>query len=132
VAVFDKFSDVQSGRKVKRLIAIRHRQRVGIFDGDKLFLCLTRRHYQASLVLERLSERPEYSSHELKIYTPHLKRQSSFFAAIDNCPSAVLADGFCGRRETRSAKIARWREEKGSSNVEILSCLNLFSDETPF
>jgi hypothetical protein len=30
VAVFDKFSDVQSGRKVKRLIAIRHRQRVGI------------------------------------------------------------------------------------------------------
>jgi hypothetical protein len=130
--VFDSSSDVQSVQKVKRLIAIRHRQRVGIFDGDSLVLCLTRRHYQASLVLERLSERPEFSSLELKLYTPHMKKQTSFFAAIDNCPRAVPADGFCRRRATRSEKIMSWMDKKGSSNVEIQSCLNFFFDEIPF
>jgi hypothetical protein len=104
---------------VKRLIAIRHRQRVGIFDGDSLVLCLTRRHYQASLVLKRLSERHEYSSFELKLYTPHLKKQSSFFAAIDSCTRAVPADGFCGRRATRSETLASWMEEKGIAYVYI-------------
>jgi hypothetical protein len=130
--VFDSSSDVQSVQKVKRLIAIRHRQRVGIFDGDRLLLCLTRRHYQASLVLERLSERPEYSSFELRLYTPHLKKQSSFFAAIDNCPRAVPADGFCGRRATRSEKIASWMEEKGMVYVELKSNLELKDKDVPF
>ncbi len=130
--VFDSPSDIQSVPRVKRLIAIRHRQRVGIFDGDSLVLCLTRRHYQASLVLGRLSERPEYSSHELKIYTPHLKRQSSFFAAIDRCPRAIPALGFCGRRETRSEKFASLREEKWFSDFDMKFDLNSFNDEILF
>jgi hypothetical protein len=132
VKVFDSSWDVQSVQKVKRLIAIRHRQRVGIFDGDSLVLCLTRRHYQASLVLERLSMRPEYSTFELKLYTPHLKKQTSFFAAINNVHRAVPADGFCGRRATRGEKITDWREEKGMTYVGMKSNLNLFDDQIPF
>jgi len=54
----DTASSSLAGKKLA-LVVIRWQQRVGIFDGDRLVLCTTKRHYRASAAMELLNRRQE-------------------------------------------------------------------------
>ena len=101
--------------------AVRWRQRVGIFDGDHLVLCVTKRHYRAGAALELLRTRPEYAGVSLRIHTPHRKFQDKYQAAIDGCSHVVLSSSAFGAKATYGDKMAAWRVANEAGSVEVAS-----------
>jgi hypothetical protein len=110
------------GREVS-LAAIRWRQRVGIFDGRRLVVCFTKRHYRGQAALEFLSGRPEYQGVRLKVYTPHSSRQPAYRDAIESCGDVLQAGLVLGERKTYAEKLSAWRAEKGLSRACTLDDL---------
>ena len=96
------------------LVAVRWRQRVGIFDGDDLILCVTKRHYRASAAIALLKTRSEYAETNLRVYTPHLKRQAQYRPAIEACQHVLAADVALGGKKTYAVKIMEWTASKGA------------------
>jgi hypothetical protein len=102
------------------LAAIRWRQRVALFEGNRLVLCLTKRHYRAQAVLEFLSGKPEYQGARLKVYTPHSGRQVAYRNAIEACDDVLQSGLVLGERKTYAEKLAAWRVEKSLSRASAL------------
>ena len=90
------------------LVAVRWRQRVGVFDGDELVLCVTKRHYRASAALALLGTRAKYAGVRLSIYTPHRTKQVRYHSAIESCEHALTSGGTLGAKPTFAVKIAAW------------------------
>lgn len=118
--------------KCTQLIAIRHKQKIGIFDGEKLILCLTRRHYKASIVIDWLARKLEYANKKISIFSPKKAAQNRYFHAVENS-AAVSAALICGKKKTAKEKIDEWRDKNGihfSSNKSGLICA--VDDDNPF
>jgi hypothetical protein len=108
--------------KIVRLVAVRWQQRVGIFHGDRLVLCTTKRHYRASGALELLVARPEYSGTELKIHTPHLAAQFKYREPIASCGDVQNSGAAFGRKPRYADKV---RGYFGDSTLEPVLCPSL-------
>lgn len=98
---------VDRAPRLVRLVAIRHRQRVGIFDGERLVACVTRQHYRASRMLDVLARRREYAGLELRIHTPHRRRRDMYFEAIDACDAPTRSADLLGRRPTWAMRMPK-------------------------
>ena len=107
--------------------AIRWRQRVGIFDGNSLILCVTKRHYRASAALTLLKARPEYTGIDLRIHTPHRRLQDPYQRIIDDCTQVVQSSAAFGAKPTYAAKLAKW-----CVFGEVVATQSLNQDDPPF
>ena len=112
------------------LVVVRWRQRVGIFDGGALILCVTKRHYRASAAIALLQTRSEYAETNLRVYTPHLKRQAQYRPAIEACQHVLAADVVLGAKKTYAVKMMEWSARKGA--IESAEESTLISSDPPF
>ena len=101
-------------RPVIALIAIRWRQRVGIFDGDRLIVCFTKRHYRAHGAVDLLAQRPEYAGIDLRLYTPHLAAQMRYREAIQTATHVLVSSSALGAKSTHAEKLAVWEAKRGN------------------
>jgi hypothetical protein len=104
--------------KSKTLWVVRHKQRIAIFDNDKMILCMTKKHYKASRVLEFLMQSGQaYFGMKLKLISPRITKQRVLFEQIDRTEIVLHAEQICGRKETKKDALNRWRESKGVSFI---------------
>lgn len=114
--------------KRTQFVAIRYKQKVGIFENKKLIICLTRRHYKASNVIDWLSGKPEYAHKKISIFSPKKAAQNRYFHAVENSV-AVSAAQICGKKKTAREKFGEWRDKKGIHFSSNEPSLMLFVDE---
>lgn len=96
----------------KTVVVVRHAQRVGIFDDGKLILCLTKRHYKASSVIEWLERRPEFSGTTISVFSPKRALQLRYFKDVEEA-EVIQASQICGKKKTAREKFLEWFEKKG-------------------
>ena len=102
----------------KTLWVIRHKQRIAIFDNDKMILCMTKKHYKASRVLEFLMQSGQVCfGIKIKLTSPRITKQQVLFEQMDRSEIVIPAEQICGRKETKMDALNRWRESKGISCV---------------
>jgi len=118
------------GARKMRLYAVPYRNRIGIFDGNELVLCVTRcRNYVPSRVADYIQQNlPKYRSAEIVVRK--IREGSSIDGATERISTAacvVPSRLACGAAETLDAGLARWRERRGirpDSNLDRLSNAN--------
>ena len=103
--------DEQEHSKKKTLWVIRHKQRIAIFDSENLILCMTKKHYKATKVLDYLMQPGQaYFGIKLKLISPRIKKQQALFEQINRTEMVLPAEQLCGRKETKKDALNRWRE----------------------
>ena len=126
--------ELQNPCEVVCLVAVRRKQRIGIFYGDNLLLCLTKKHYKATQALEYLRNRNvEFHNAKLRLISPRKSKQESYFEAIDKADFVQSGQQICGRKETRKDALANWKEQNGIDFVHPASvCAEFEEQEIPF
>jgi hypothetical protein len=122
-------------RPVVTLLVVRRKQRIGIFKNNKLVMCLTKKHYKASSLLNYLKDlNPKLSEIEVRFVSPRKKKQELYFAEIDNAEMVHSAKSICGRKATRYESMDLWREKKGVKPEvqETIVTLDSLEFESPF
>ena len=105
--------DEQEHSKKKTLLVVRHKRRIAIFDSENLILCMTRKHYKASKVLEYLVQPGQpYFEIKLQLISPRIKTQRALFEKIERTETVLPAEQICGRKETKMDALSRWRESQ--------------------
>ena len=106
---------------------------MGIFDGDLLVLCVTKRHYRASVAIELLSKRASYQGAELKIHTPHKSKHLKYYSAIEESEHALNSGSVFGANRTYAEKWAEWCDKKDIPNPIVSSAAVSVADgDVPF
>jgi hypothetical protein len=105
----------ETKRETKVFLVVRRNQRVGIFEGEKLILCVTKKHYKASRMLMHLAQ--SHGGLNIRLVSPRKSKQETFFEAVDNSEFVLKGDDICGRKETRAEAFQKWRERKGLHEV---------------
>jgi hypothetical protein len=124
-----------SSRPIVTLLVVRRKQRIGIFKNNKLVMCLTKKHYKASNLLNYLKDlNPKLSEIDVRFVSPRKAKQELYFAEIDNAEMAHSAKSICGRKATRYESMDLWREKKGIKPEiqEIIVTLDNLEFESPF
>jgi hypothetical protein len=115
------------------LVAVRRKQRIGIFHGDRLLLCMTRKHYKATQVLEYLQNRnADFQNVKLRLISPRKSKQESYFEAIDTAEFVLAGQQVCGRKETLNQAIENWRQRNGISYVQPVGACESIEEQIPF
>jgi hypothetical protein len=97
-----------------KLYAVFHGQRIGIFNEEKLILCLTRsRHYSAARTATNIQKQlgvEEVTIRKLRAGSEIKNSREQIESAIP-----ISSEAFCGRQESRSEAIIKWKENKNRS-----------------
>jgi hypothetical protein len=98
----------------RKLYAVFHSQRIGIFNGEKLIICLTRsRHYSALLAAKHLQKQLGIETVTVRKLRVGSEIKNSR-EQIENC-TPISSEAFCGRQESRLEAIKKWKEHKNRS-----------------
>jgi len=118
-----------------RLYAVPYRNRIGIFDGAELVLCVTRcRNYVPSRVANYIQRTlPKYRTAEIVVRK--IREGSSIDGAVEkiSTTACVIPSRLaCGAAETLDAGFARWRERRGIRPNSDLGALAGADEASPF
>ncbi len=132
-------SESQTLREIQKLceyvslVAVRRKQRIGIFHGDNLLLCLTKKHYKATQALEYLQKQNvEFQNVKLRLISPRKSKQESYFKVIDKAEFVQSGQQVCGRKETLNEAIENWKQRNEISNVQPVGACESIEEEIPF
>ena len=115
------------------LFAVRHGQRIGIYHCDKLVLCVTKRHYKATLALDYLRKQNlELQNVELNLVSPRKLKQETYFEEIENAQCVQSGRNVCGRKETLNEALESWKQRKGMTEIHSKSDCHSVDQEIPF
>ena len=98
-----------------------------VFDGERLVLCVTKRHYRAAKALELLGRREEYQGLVLSVHTPHKAQQDKYHAAIEAAESVLKSSDTFGPRRSYAEKMKDWAREKELSDCTSEASINRIS-----
>jgi hypothetical protein len=98
-------------QQIQRIVVVRRKQRIGFFVDDKLILCVTRKHYRASKVLEYLKKQiPDLRGEHVSLWSPRIVKQKTHHAMVDSADLVVPSWMICGRRETFGEVLNQWKK----------------------
>ncbi|MEY3902189.1 MAG: hypothetical protein RL189_1495 [Pseudomonadota bacterium] len=134
--VFQTPRELSDSKQVRRIVVVRRKQRIGFFIQDKLVLCVTRKHYRASKVLEYLKKQiPDLRGDnvDVSLWSPRLVKQKTHYALVDSADLVVPSWMICGRRETLGETLDRCNDRRGVSNNQIeIRFSNSVDQDIPF
>ena len=132
-SVSQTLRELQKSCEDVSLVAVRRKQRIGIFHGDKLLLCLTKKHYKATQALEYLQKQnAEFQNVNLRLISPRKSKQENYFEAVDNADFVQSGEQVCGRKKTLNEAIENWKQRNGILYVEPLVACESVEEEIPF
>jgi hypothetical protein len=125
--------ELQKLREDVCLVAVRRKQRIGIFHGNNLLLCLTKKHYKATQALEYLQrQNAEFQNVKLRLISPQKSKQECYFEAIDKADFVLSGQQVCGRKETLNQAIENWKQRNEISYVQPVVACESVEEEIPF
>ena len=105
--------ELQKSVGIVKLWVVRRKQRIGIFCEQKLLLCLTQKHYKASLAVEYLQKQfAEWSHFKIMLISPRKTKQQDYFEAVDNADIVLSGKQVCGKKQTFNESIENWKKKK--------------------
>lgn len=121
-------------QQIQRIVVVRRKQRIGFFVDDKLILCVTRKHYSATKVLEYLKKRiSDLRGYNVSLWSPRLTQQKMHHESVDSAELVIPSWMICGCKETLSETLGRWTDRRKISNNQIeIRQSNGVDQDTPF